>query len=302
MEMTKSLHDKFERIAKKFSRKQSEKSRVMETTLDYEPSFKLTQCGSRIELYWPIRLPDNDPNGTLLGDGYQGGKRATDSKIGNAGVVYNVKGSKETHLHSALEKRLFVCFYMNPYVLNIRTQYEIRDEIHQMKCPTKTSQKKSRPLNVDFLLTLQVPDSSSIQYHCISGKPLAKQRLRKHQRRHLKEKRILAPWCTHEVMHKLSFSDIHYNNCWQLRQWMNNFDINEHQTKARTFATELNTSTASGTLARVLQLVGKRVGISKGLERQTFALAAFLGYLAVDPNHELRIGKELFLMKGLGHD
>lgn len=265
----------------------------------YQPSFRLSELKAPIYLPWPIRLPDFDPNGERMGERYLGAKKASASKIGVAGVRRNLKGALVSHIHSHLESRLMLSFLMNPYVLECRTQYPIFD-LYDLNRYSKLGQPipSNKIFTVDFLLTLQQPGTSELRFHCVSGKQKREQDELRVVRRHLKEKHILNQWgCTHEVLDESYVSQVEYDNCVTLRRWMGSSDISFEVTDAKILADAIRTTSAKGSLSRVLGMISKRFGWDIHHGKKLLAIANFLGYLRVDHKHFLHEEHSIHFVK-----
>ncbi|MFM0292128.1 hypothetical protein P0D68_03125 [Paraburkholderia sp. RL17-380-BIE-A] len=254
-------------------------------------------AGSPI-LTWPILVPSRDARGVRTGSDFECWKKPQDSKLGIASYQFCLKRQGVLNCHSGLEARLLAFFDFCPFVLEVRTQYPswCRDEYSRYRDEGRRF-PKNKVMSIDFLLTLQIPGIPYPVYHGVSAKPFSMLEMKNVKRRHAKEISRLFSWsASHEVMHELTVPDSEYGNYLFLNSLMVHVDIERCWIEAHQFATDLMSSTAVGSMDRILGMLGNRRGYSLDDSYRLFAVAIFLGYLVVDHTFPLDVDESLNLV------
>ncbi len=265
-----------------------------------ETGFYLADLPGRPILSWPPDLPDYDPRGNPSALNFEHWKKAQDSKIGIAGNYFSFKGHGLVPCHSALEHRHLSHFEMNPFVVEIRTQYpEWKLSLYQEFNSMAMRMPKRGLMTIDFLLTLKIPGRSGIHYHAVSTKPYEKLLQPKVQRRHEREAELLMHWgCTHEVMTEHSISLNESINNRRLFEYMRyTDDIASYRAAALDLAGALLNDVTLRTCDQKIELIAKRFGWSQNKSYRIFGIANFLGYLGLNRNYPLLPDKPLYLLR-----
>ncbi|TDY87776.1 UNVERIFIED_ORG: hypothetical protein DFO49_4423 [Herbaspirillum seropedicae] len=179
---------------------------------------------------------------------------------------------------------------MNPYVLEIRSQYPEWDRgKFAQRLIRGDDIPKNGVMTIDFMLTIKLPGSSQLHYHGVSFKPYAQLELDKNPERHERERHALGLWgATHEIMTEHTFSAQEDVNNQRLFQYMLHVtDINRYALLAREFARRLLSSNATGSYDRVIAMTANLMRCSRDKGYRLYALAHFLGYLRFDHQKEL---------------
>lgn len=235
-------------------------------------------------MQWPPVLPPVDPRGNDCVPKFIPWHKATHSKVGVAGTRPSLKAGGNTVFHSHLEEKLLFYFEMCPLVVEIRAQYPVWEYGRPSDCDaSKRRMRKSDVLTIDYLLTIVRPDTGALHYHGVSGKPSGKILEHDVVKRHEKEARLLADFgMSHEVMSEMSVSPTEYLNCARLCEYMSKTSrsqVGQLAPAAKTLALALTRTSASGSLDRVLGIVGRRLGHNLNSAYRLFAIANFLGAL-----------------------
>jgi hypothetical protein len=267
--------------------------------LDYIPTFSkppnlsgfsLEDLRGRPILSWPPELPDFDPRGHPSAPKFQHWKKAQDSKIGIAGNYFSFKGGGLVPCHSALERCHLSHFEMNPFVVEIRCQYpEWERSIYRLYESMGLNIPKNKLMTIDFVLTLKIPGRTGFHYHAVSTKPYEKLMLPAVLRRHAREFNLLRRWgCTHEIMTEHSITRREGINCRRLLEYMRYVeDIGSYQSAALNMANAFFSRTVRGTCDWEIGAVSSHFGWNLNEGYRIFAIANFLGYLAL--NHDYKI-------------
>ncbi|SAK96046.1 hypothetical protein AWB76_07233 [Caballeronia temeraria] len=258
----------------------------------------LRQLTGRPILKWPPELPPHDPRGVSSAPSFECWKKASASKIGIAGSYFSHKAGGRTACHSFLEAKLLRSFEMNPYVIEIRTQYPSWDRDAFLAYALRGRRMpKNKVLTIDFMLTLHIPGYPFRLYLGVSGKPSALLQEPAVLGRHERETSQLWTWgCAHEVMTERTVTEREHVNCRRLLSYMlHTDDIGALVPAVVEFAQAISTTTASGPLKRVIGMVAKRLGHDERMGFRLFGLAHFLGYLRWNHRYELDPRKPLSL-------
>lgn len=256
-----------------------------------DTGFYLVDLPGRPFLDWPPTLPDVDPRGHPNATEFEGWKKAQASKVGIAGNFASIKGRGNVACHSNLERRLLFCFEMNPYVVEIRTQYpEWNSELYWTLKEQGLRMRKRDLMTIDFLLTLKIPGLEGFHYHAVSCKPYQKLIKGSVKRRHKREVAALAKWgCTHEVMTEHSVTNLEDENNERLHNFMSRSreDITLYTEATIRFADYLLSIPFGGTADRLVGIVCKQFRWSLRQGYRYLALAHFRGLLEVDHMYPL---------------
>jgi hypothetical protein len=263
-----------------------------------QSGFYLDNLSGRPSLSWPPELPKHDTRGNPSVPEFESWKKAQDSKIGIPGNYFSFKGGGKVACHSSLEQGHLSYFEMNPFVVEIRTQYPewSRSQYAQLKGIQGRMLKRSL-MSIDFMLTLKIPGRSVLHYHGVSTKPYEFIRDPAVKRRHLREAAMLAEWgCTHEIMteHTFTMKEVH-NNQRLLQYMLHTEDISTYQGEAAIFADMLYGDKVPRSCDAKIDLVAHHFGWTRDKGYRVFAIANFLGYLAVDHTYEILPEKPLHL-------
>jgi hypothetical protein len=265
-----------------------------------ETGFYLADLLGEPILSWPPDLPKFDPRGNPSAAEFESWKKAQDSKIGIAGNYYSFKGCGRVPCHSGLEERHLGCFEMNPFVVEIRGQYPEWDRSVYWKYKNMGMRMPKRSLmTIDFVLTLNIPGRAGLHYHAVSIKPHELLLEPSVQRRHKREAALLREWrCTHEVMTEHSITVNQAINNRRLFEYMRcTKNIAAYRTAASDMAVALLNDVVLRTCDRKIEIVASRAGWSLDEGYRIFAIANFLGYLAINHKHELLPDKPLYLLQ-----
>lgn len=246
-------------------------------------NLKLRRLAGLPVLDRPPALPDFDPLGVACGAGYRPRTKATKSRFGNAGNYAVRKSSFFAPNHSGLENRILMYAEMCPFVVDIRTQYDIWDSERwgtQYGKHIPNSQKKA----LDFLLTLDIPGQPDFIYHCIFVKREADLVKPEVVTRLNTEVQWLRPlFISLEVMTEHSVPDIEYRNLKYFNALTRKFDSLEPLIPdAKKFASRLLKSHAKGSVERVVGMVGRRCGYTFSEAVILFGVAIYIGVLEWD--------------------
>lgn len=256
-----------------------------------ETGFYLADLPGRPFLEWPPALPEADPRGHPNATEFEGWKKAQASKVGIAGNFASIKGRGKVACHSNLERRLLFSFEMNPYVVEIRTQYpEWNSDLYWTLKELGLRMRKRDLITIDFILTLKIPGRPGFHYHAVSCKPYEKLKKGTVKRRHQREIALLAKWgCTHEVMTEHSLTDLEDENNLRLHDFMvrSRKRIAFYTEAARKFAEFLLSLPIGGTADRLIGIVCKKLRCSLKHGYRCLALAHFRGFLEVDHRYPL---------------
>lgn len=249
-------------------------------------------------LSWPPKLPSCDPRGNPSAGNFESWKRAQDSKVGIAGNYFSVKGRGKVPCHSSLEHGHLSCFEMNPFVVEIRTQYPEwqRGLYAELKAANARMPKRSL-MTIDFMLTLQLPGRAGFSYHGISTKLAHLVSEPAVLRRHEREAALLAEWgCTHEIMTEYSYSRREIVNNRRLVQYMLHADdIPAYRDIAVSFSERIFNDKVQRSADAKIGLAAHQCGVSLNEGYRIFAIANFLGLLSVDHTYDLLPEKILHL-------
>jgi hypothetical protein len=274
--------------------------------LEYDPddpaSLRLRLLGGHPILEWPIVLPDTDPRGVLSAGEFECWKKASDSRIGVAGYHHSFKGMGKVACHSWLEARLLTYFEMNPFVVEIRTQYPQWDRAEFLEyCRSRSRYPDNRLRTIDFMLRLCLPGIPYHIYHGVSAKPDAKLTDPKVISRHQKEAGGLWEWGgTHEHMTELTVPEQETKNYERMLTYMGQRsaeDIRRFAKPASDLARRLKSSKAKGPMDRVVGMVGNRDGWTLNEAYMLMAIAFFLGHLRWDHKYEFLPLEQMHLKK-----
>lgn len=275
--------------------------------LDHVPSlpqprnqsgFYLSNLTGHPLLAWPPELPRHDVRGNPSVPEFEPWKKAQDSRIGIAGNYFSFKGGGRVPCHSSLEQVHLSCFEMNPFIVEIRAQYPewSRSQYLQMK-GNQVRMPKHSLMSIDFMLTIKIPGRLGLHYHGVSTKPYELLRDPAVERRHAREKAMLAEWgCSHEIMTEHTFTTKEVRNNQRLLQFMlHTEDISTHRDEAAVLSAQLAGDNVPGSCDSKIELVAQRFGWTRDKGYRVFAIANFLGYLAIDHAYELLPEKPLHL-------
>ncbi len=238
----------------------------------------------------PIEVPSHDPRGHPCAVNYESWKRIKDCRYGIASNTFSHKGHGHVACLSNLERIGLSHFEMNPYVLEIRSQYPEWDrDKFASRLERGGDIPKNNVMTIDFMLTIKIPGSSQPHYHGVSFKPYKELELNKNPERHERERQILGLWgATHEIMTEHTFSKKEDINNQRLFQYMLHVnDVHRYPKIAWNFAKRLLNSEAQGDYDRVISMVAKKLKYSRDEGYRLFALAHFFGYLRFDHENEL---------------
>ena len=252
--------------------------------------FNLADLKEPTILQVPIEVPTHDPRGHPCAVNFESWKRIKDCRFGIASNTFSHKGHGHVACLSNLERIGLSHFEMNPYVLEIRSQYPEWDRgKFAQRLIRGDDIPKNGVMTIDFMLTIKLPGSSQLHYHGVSFKPYKDLELDNNPERHERERQALGLWgATHEIMTEHTFSEREDVNNQRLFQYMLHVtDINHYAKLARDFAKKLLSSKAKGTYDRVITINANAMGISRDEGYRCYALAHFLGYLRFDHQHEL---------------
>jgi len=265
-----------------------------------ETGFYLADLLGRPILSWPPDLPKFDPRGNPSAADFEEWKKAQDSKIGIAGNYFSFKGCGLVPCHSDLEKRHLSCFEMNPFVIEIRGQYpEWERSVYRKYKALGMRMPKRSLMTIDFVLTLKIPGRPGLHYHAVSIKPYELLLQSSVQKRHKREVALLREWgCTHEVMTEHSITASQVMNNRRLFEYMRYTEsISTYRAAASDMAVALLKDVVLRTCDRKIEIVANRAGWSLNEGYRIFAIANFLGYLAINHKHELLPDKPLYLLQ-----
>ncbi|XLZ68741.1 hypothetical protein ABT364_19630 [Massilia sp. SR12] len=264
-----------------------------------ETGFYLADLTGNPILSWPPALPKYDPRGHRSAGSFVHWKKAQDSKVGIPGNYFSFKGGGLIPCHSALEYRHLSHFEMNPFVVEIRTQYaEWRSSLYREYERQGMRMPKRALMTIDFLLTLKIPGRADFHYHAVSTKPYELLTDPKVQSRHRREVASLAVWgCTHEVMTQHSVTDMEaINNC-RLFEYMREVkDIGCYAKLASDMATALLNDPTVRTCDQKIGSVARQFGWTLNEGYRVFAIANFLGYITLNHEYELILDKPLVVL------
>lgn len=270
-----------------------------------ETGFYLADLSGCPILSWPPELPKFDPRGHPAAGSFIHWKKAQDSKVGIPGNYFSFKGGGLIPCHSALEHRHLSHFEMNPFVVEIRTQYpEWNSSLYWEYRKMGMRMPKRALMTIDFLLTLKIPGRASLHYHAVSTKPHEFLQNPAVQKRHKREVASVTLWgCTHEVMTQHSVTDMEaINNC-RLFEYMREVDdIASYRSVAIDMATALLSDPTTGTCDQKIGRASKRFGWTLNEGYRIFAIANFLGYLSLNHEFELLLDKPLIIGKWMARE
>lgn len=256
-----------------------------------DTGFYLADLPGRPFLEWPPALPEFDPRGHPNATEFEGWKKAQASKVGIAGNFASIKGRGRVACHSNLERRLLFSFEMNPYVVEIRTQYpEWNSDYYWTLKELGLRMRKRDLITIDFMLTLKIPGRPGFHYHAVSCKPYGYLIKGTVKRRHRREVAALAKWgCTHEVMTEHSLTDLEDDNNQRLTDFMGRSKqkIALYTDDTRRFAECLLSLPFGGTADKLVGTVCKEFRWSLGKGYRCLALAHFRGLLEIDHKYPL---------------
>lgn len=265
-----------------------------------QSGFYLSDLTGRPLLSWPPELPRHDTRGNPSVPEFEAWKKAQDSKIGIAGNYFSFKGRGRVPCHSSLEHGHLSCFEMNPFIVEIRTQYPewSRSQYLQTK-GNQVRMPKHSLMSIDFMLTIKIPGRLGLHYHGVSTKPYELLSDPAVRRRHERETAMLAEWgCTHEIMTEHTFTSNEVRNNQRLLQFMlHTEDISTHEDEAAALADQLSEDNVLRSFDKKIDLVARRSGWTRDKGYRVFAIANFLGYLAVDHAYEIFPERPLHLQK-----
>ncbi|TCG05114.1 hypothetical protein BZM27_36080 [Paraburkholderia steynii] len=262
-----------------------------------ENRLRLRELTGRPTLTWPIVVPPRDGRGIKTGVAFECWKKPQDSRNGIASYQFSIKRQGVLNCHSGLEARLLLYFDFCPFVLEARTQYPSwsREEYHRY-VEERRRFPKQKVMSIDFMLTLRIPDLPYVVYHGVSAKPYSLIHTKSVEKRHEKEASRLSEWAaSHEVMDEYTVSDTEYANYLLLNEWMIHVDIGRYWSAAFEFASDVMRSSATGSLDRILGMLGRRRGYNLNESYRLFAVAVFMGYLVVDHKFQLDVDEPLML-------
>lgn len=249
-------------------------------------------------LSWPPELPKYDPRGHLSTPNFEPWKKAQDSRIGIAGNYFGFKGSGLTPSHSGLEGRCLYHFGMNPFVIEVRAQYpEWKRSIYQEYKSMNLRMPKRCVITIDFILTLKIPGRSGLHYHAVSVKPYEYLKKLSVQERHQREVELLGEWgCTHEIMTEHTITQREHVNNMRLFEYMKKVeDISIYQEAASNMAMVMLNELMPGACDQLISIAANHFGWSLDEGYRIFAIANFLGYLAINHEYEILPDKSLVL-------
>ncbi|MGT2454414.1 TnsA endonuclease N-terminal domain-containing protein [Cupriavidus basilensis] len=241
------------------------------------------------------KLPEWDICGIPTGRRYRPWHSARVGKRGLSGNWVRIKTGTGSPQHSLIEAKALAKFDFHTWVLEARSQYPFWDaEKYLRYYRAGRPFPKTSVATFDFMLTLCIPWTQELHYHCVSIKPSGQLDDAKVVRRHERE----AKWCaergiTWECLTELDFPEREYWNHKVLKRFLRDAGITRQMADAREYAERVSRSSASGSLNHLLKCANRRWTLLECY--QMFGVAVLMGWLRIDHRFPLEEGEPLFL-------